>query len=139
MEFAFSDVTPAAFVVLVVGGIALACAGYAALCVYFVSRADRCLPRVIKAVPEGQGAVEPMPYNWLVPAAAAVLLGFTPCALASLVHASRVATYHRAGDADAACKSARFARVWFCWSAGVGMALIALFSALPMIAVLVGR
>jgi hypothetical protein len=114
--------------------------GYIGLCAYFATRADRLAPAATTAVPAPQTLeVVPMPFNWLVPAVVAIVLGFTPCAVASLVHASRVGMQHRAGRIDAARESARLARVWFWWSVAIGIGLIVVFSALPVIASIVAR
>jgi hypothetical protein len=116
-------------VILTVGAV------YVGLCAYFALRADRLAPAAAPVAPatEAHDAVS-MPFNWLVPAVVAIVLGFTPCAVASLVHASRVAIQHRAGCVEEARESARLARVWFWWSVAIGVALLAMFSALPWLA-----
>ena len=119
---------------LVIGAIAALGFAYVGLCVWFASLADQCevreRPRAVEAAPDEKPR---MPFNWLVPAALAVVLGFTPCAIAALVHASRVAPHYRAGCFEAARWYALQARNWFWWSFAIGLTLIALCTALPWI------
>lgn len=120
---------------VVVGVIVAVSVAYITLCAYFATRADRLASATPADTPPptAQEAVA-MPFNWLVPAVVAVVLGFTPCAVASLVHASRVAVHHGGGRIVAARESARLARAWFWWSVAIGIALIMAFLALPLIA-----
>lgn len=80
--------------IVVLGTFVVAAAGYVGLCIYFAIRADSADRRVTtqeSIAPDARTA----PFSWLVPAAIATVLAFTPCAIASLVHASRVAPHFR--------------------------------------------
>jgi hypothetical protein len=102
--------------------VGLFCA-YLGLCLWMATRAASRPTAGLAPVPGAADAGEP-PFSWLVPAVVALVFLFTPFAIASLVHASRVAPLHRAGAFEAAREAARSAKRWFWSSSAVGLTLL---------------
>ena len=116
----------------VVAAIALLAAGYVVLCVVMAIHATKSArrtdtPGVASADPG------PTPFTWLVPAAFAAVMCFTPFAIAALIYASHVATRHRAGDADGARDEARRAQYWLWWSVALGLLIEVAMVSVPWI------
>jgi hypothetical protein len=115
------DWVSAAVFLAVVGVVALA---YVGLCVALARRASSSTPFSSAGTAPSPAEAAEMPFSWLLPSVVALVLAFTPFAVASIVHASRVAPLHRMGELVAARESARRARIWFWWSVVVGAAVI---------------
>jgi hypothetical protein len=111
------------------GALGVFLAAYVACCVWLAIRA-RAAGLPAAGAPSGEGP----PFDWLVPSAFAVVLGFTPFGIAALVHASRVTTLHHSGHLDAARTAARSARRLFWWSLAIGAFLVVAFTVLPWVA-----